>query len=69
MPQGKARLLGQIAFAQAGQKKRLAAAKTALSTIKLDFKQPRAYLALVAATGLVSANKILAELNKRGRGI
>jgi glycosyltransferase involved in cell wall biosynthesis len=69
VPKGKARLLGQIAFAQAGQKKRLAAAKTALATIKLDFKQPRAYLALVAATGLVSANKILAELNKRGRGL
>lgn len=69
VPKGKARLLGQVAFAQAGQGHKRDAAKTAIETIKLDFKQPRAYLALVAATGIISANKILAGLNKRGRGI
>ncbi len=69
VPKGKARLLGQLAFAQAGQGKKGEAVKTAIETIKLDFKQPRAYLAIVASTGILSANKILAELNKRGRGV
>lgn len=69
VPKGKARLLGQLAFAQAGQKKRRAAIRTAWETIRLDVRQPRAYLALVASTGIISANKILAALNKRGRGI
>lgn len=69
VPKGKARLLGQVAFAQAGQGKKREAVKTAIETIKLDFRQPRAYLALVASTGILSANKILAQLNKRGRGI
>lgn len=69
VPKGKARLLGQVAFAQAGQHKTREAIKTAVQTIKLDFKQPRAYLALIASTRLLSANRILAELNKRGRGI
>lgn len=69
VPKGKARLLGQVAFAQAGQGKRRTALRTAWQTIKLDFTQPRAYLAIVATTGIFSANKILAELNKRGRGI
>ena len=66
---GKGRLMGQIAFAQAGQNKRGDAVRTAIETVKLDPVQPRAYLALVAATGAVSANRILAELNKRGRGV
>lgn len=65
---GKARLLGQVAFAQAGQKKRSEALKTSVEALKLNPKEPRAYVAAVAAAG-VSANKILAELNKRGRGI
>lgn len=69
VPKGKARLLGQVAFAQAGQGKKREAVKTAIETIKLDFRQPRAYLALVASTGILSASKILAQLNKRGRGI
>ncbi len=68
-PTGKARLLGQIAFAQAGQKKRKEAFKTSAEALKLNPKELRAVLASVAATGAVSANKILAELNKRGRGI
>jgi glycosyltransferase involved in cell wall biosynthesis len=69
VPKGKARLLGQVAFAQAGQKKRRSAARTAWQCIRLDPRQPRAYLALVAATGVISANRILALLNRRGRGI
>jgi len=68
-PAGKARLLGQVAFAQAGQKKRGEAVKTSAQALKLNPRELRAVLATVAATGIVSANKILAELNKRGRGI
>lgn len=66
---GKGRLMGQIAFAQAGQDKRGEAVRAAIETVKLDPIQPRAYLALVAASGVMDASRILAELNKRGRGV
>jgi glycosyltransferase involved in cell wall biosynthesis len=69
VPAGKGRLLGQIAFAQAGQGKRGDAVRTSFDALRLDPKQPRAYLAILAASGAVSADRILTALNRRGRGI
>jgi glycosyltransferase involved in cell wall biosynthesis len=69
VPTGKARLEGQLAFAIAAQGRRKEAVEHVRSTLRWNWKEPRAYLALVVASGLVGADRIVAFINKRGRGI
>lgn len=69
VPTGKARLEGQLAFAIAAQGRRREAIRHVGTTLKWNWREPRAYLALVVASGLVGADRIVAEINKRGRGI
>lgn len=69
VPSGKARLEGQLAFAIAAQGRRVEAIRHVGTTLKWNWREPRAYLALVVASGLVGADRIVAEINKRGRGI
>ena len=69
VPTGKARLEGQLAFAIAAQGRRKEALEHVRTTLRWNWKEPRAYLALVVATGLVGADRIVAFVNKRGRGI
>jgi glycosyltransferase involved in cell wall biosynthesis len=69
VPTGKARLEGQLAFAIAAQGRRKEAVEHVRTTLRWNWKEPRAYLALVVATGLVGADRIVAVVNKRGRGI
>jgi glycosyltransferase involved in cell wall biosynthesis len=67
--QGKARLLGRKAFALAAQGQRRDALRQAWATIRLSWRQQRAYLAIAVALRLVSAERLMAMAHKRGRGI
>ena len=68
-PRGRARIGGQIAFAHAAAGRRRRGVRAALECLRLDPRQPRAYLALAVASGAVSADDVLARLRRRGRGI
>jgi glycosyltransferase involved in cell wall biosynthesis len=66
---GSARLLGQIAFGYAALGHRRAAVVSALRASRLHWREPRGYLALAVASGLVRSTPILELLHKRGHGI
>ena len=65
---GHARLLGQIAFAHAALGERGDAVRVASQSIRVRWREPRGYLALLCAVG-VAPNAILAALHRRGRGV
>lgn len=65
---GYARVLGQIAFAQAALGDRRAALRTATELLRVRWREPRGYLAAVAALG-VPAPVILGILHRFGRGV
>lgn len=69
VPAGKARVTGQIAFACAARRDRKGAVHWARRTIRSRPAEPRAYLALVVASGVVSADSVLRRLHARGRGL
>lgn len=66
---GRARIKGQIAFAEAAGGKRLKAAQTAASALRDNPLERRAYLALAVACRLVRAPWVLKVANWRGHGI
>ncbi len=66
---GRARIQGQIAFAQAAQAQRSNAIRTGWHAIRGNPRERRAYLALAVAAGAVSAPAIVRLANARGRGI
>jgi glycosyltransferase involved in cell wall biosynthesis len=66
---GHARVLGQIAFAQAALRQRGPAFRTAARAARTRWREPRAYLAMLAAAGIISPERILRTLHKRGHGI
>ena len=68
-PRGHARLRGRQAFALAAMGRRKEALRRAVQTIKLSWRERRAYLAIIVAIHLVSAERLLAFAHKRGRGI
>jgi glycosyltransferase involved in cell wall biosynthesis len=68
-PRGYARVAGQIAFAHAARGDRRAAASWAARTARANVREGRAYLALAVATGLVTPQRVLTTLHRRGRGI
>lgn len=65
---GYARVLGQIAFAQAALRNRRVAMKSAIRASRTRWQEPRGYLAMAAASG-VSPSLILKVLHQRGHGI
>jgi glycosyltransferase involved in cell wall biosynthesis len=69
VPRGHARILGQIAFATAAQGHRRPALSHAFRTMRASMREPRAYLALMVATGLLSADRVLAVLQRRGQSV
>ena len=69
VPAGEARISGQVAFAQAAQGERREALRWARHTVRCNFREPRAYLALAVASGAVSPDTIVRRLHERGRGI
>lgn len=68
-PVGAARVYGQIAYGHAALGHRKQAGKWAVKTLRAHWKEPRAVLALVVASGLVSDERVQRELNRRGHGI
>ena len=68
-PKGKARILGQRAFAQAAMGRRKEALSTIKETVRLDWRQPRTLLTLAVAGRLVDAERLVKWANAAGRGI
>lgn len=68
-PRGHSRVLGQIAFSVAAQGRRRDAVPCAVRALRADPRQPRAWLALAVASGVTTADTVLAQLHRRGRGI
>lgn len=68
-PAGYARISGQIAFANAARGHRQDAFAWARRTLRKRWREPRAYLALAVTARLISADRVLRVLRKRGRGI
>lgn len=66
---GAARLSGQIAFAEAALGHRREALRWTARTVRLKPTEPRAVLALAVASRAVTGERVVRELNSRGRGI
>jgi glycosyltransferase involved in cell wall biosynthesis len=66
---GHARLLGRQAFALAAVGERKAALAKAWRTIRTDWREQRAYLAVAVTLKLVSPGRLIAWAHARGRGI
>lgn len=60
---------GRKAFGYAALKQRRQAVRWALRSIRLNWRERRGYLALLVATGLVSAERITSFAHTRGKGI
>jgi glycosyltransferase involved in cell wall biosynthesis len=68
-PRGLARIYGQLAFAYAASARRADGRRWARKTLSLDWRQPRAYLALLVSAGLLPPPLLLRTLHHFGRGI
>jgi Glycosyl transferase family 2 len=66
---GRARIEGQVAFAQAALAHRAAACGASWRALRGNPLERRAYLALAVAAGVVPATSIVRLANQRGRGI
>ncbi|MCC6437070.1 MAG: glycosyltransferase family 2 protein [Acidimicrobiales bacterium] len=66
---GHARIVGQRAFATAAAGRRRDAWRLVRDTVRLDPRQARGYLAAAVALRLVTADRVVGFLNRRGRGI
>ncbi|WP_298801749.1 glycosyltransferase family A protein [uncultured Pseudokineococcus sp.] len=66
---GHARVLGQIAFAEAAQGHRRAAVGRAVQTLLRWPLEPRAALAVAVASGAASPERVLRALHRRGKGV
>jgi glycosyltransferase involved in cell wall biosynthesis len=68
-PVGLARIEGQIAFANAALGRRSQAARWGLRSLRRSRRPRQSYAALMVATGLISADRVLATARRFGRGI
>ncbi len=68
-PVGLGRIYGQIAFATAAAGEVRAGLRWAWRCLTVDWRQPRAYLAIAISLRLLPPGLLLAALNSRGRGI
>lgn len=68
-PRGHSRVLGQRAFAAASAGNRSDARSLIVETMKADWRQPRAWLAAGVWTRVLRPDRVVAALNRRGRGI
>jgi len=69
VPSGRARVLGQIAFATASEGQRKRGAEAAWHAIRTRPAEPRSYLALGVASGLLDPDWVLRQLHRTGRGL
>lgn len=67
--QGAARVFGQLAFGNAALGRRRTAGAWARRSISQNPRELRGILAMAVATKMVSAETVLAFLNRRGRGL
>lgn len=67
-PRGRARITGQIAFAEAASGHRRDALRWVGRTLRANPREPRAYLASAVASG-VTPQRVLTQLHRRGKGI
>jgi glycosyltransferase involved in cell wall biosynthesis len=68
-PRGLARLYGRMAFANAAMGRRQEARRLATRTLRLNFRERRAYLALCVSWGLVSPQRVIGMAHRRGKGL
>ncbi len=68
-PRGLARVQGQIAFAHAALGERAEARSWALRTLRLSWRERRAYLALLVSLRVLTADRVLRLAHATGRGI
>jgi hypothetical protein len=66
---GRARIDGQIAFAQAAMGERRLARRTARQALRRNMRELRGYLALAVSYRILSADLVLRLARARGRGI
>lgn len=66
---GGARVLGQMAFSHAALGRRRDALRWAARATRRNPREPRAPIAVAVALGLVSSQRVLATLHRRGHGI
>jgi glycosyltransferase involved in cell wall biosynthesis len=66
---GAARVFGQLAFGSAAVGRRGAAVRWARRAAGRRVTEPRVFLALAVAGGLVSPEKVMSFLHKRGKGL
>lgn len=68
-PAGRSRIYGQMAFAHAALGERRAAARLAWRALRCNRRERRSYVAMVVASRLLSADRVLALAHLAGRGI
>jgi glycosyltransferase involved in cell wall biosynthesis len=68
-PRGLARICGQIAFASAAAGDATGGRRWGRRTLRLDCRQPRAYLAFLVSVGVLRPELLLQLLHRYGRGI
>ena len=68
-PVGMARIEGQLAFANAAMGRRKKAVRYATRALRKDPRGQRGYAALLVASRLVSADRVVSMARQRGRGI
>jgi glycosyltransferase involved in cell wall biosynthesis len=68
-PVGMARIEGQLAFANAAMGERKQAVRYAMSSLRKNPRTKHSYAALLVASRLVSADRVVAMARQRGRGI
>ncbi|CAN5184015.1 hypothetical protein BH20ACT9_BH20ACT9_15950 [soil metagenome] len=68
-PKGLARLYGQMSFAHAALAHRGEAWRLACRTLGLNWRERRAYVALLVLSGLVPARTVVNAANALGRGV
>lgn len=68
-PRGLARLYGRMAFAHAASGEKHLARRWATRSLRLNWREQRAYLALAVTFGVLSPQTILRLAHRMGRGI
>lgn len=66
---GAARVYGQLAFSHAALHRGRDTLRWARRSLRSNWREPRAVLALAVASRLISAERVLATLHRHGRGI
>ncbi|HVX43993.1 MAG TPA: glycosyltransferase [Mycobacteriales bacterium] len=68
-PVGAGRVYGQLAFGHAALANRRESMRWSFRAVRSNWREPRAYLALLVATGLISDGAVLRRLHVHGRGV